>query len=168
MRPTVVLLMGVAGAGKTTVGRALAAHLGWDFQDADDLHPAANVAKMAAGRPLDDEDRAPWLAAVADWVAAELAAHRCGVIACSALKRAYRQRIAGDRPGVRLVLLDGDRALIAARMATRPGHFMPPALLDSQFAAFERPGPDETALVVDAALPLADQVASIAAAVAGA
>jgi len=144
----VVLVMGVAGSGKTTVGLRLAKQLGAAFLDADDLHPAANVAKMRAGHPLTDADRAPWLDAVAGW----LDAHATGpaVVACSALKRAYRDRIRRGRDGVALVYLAASPALVADRAAHRPGHYWPAALTQSQFDALEPPDADEAAITVDA------------------
>lgn len=147
-----LLVMGVAGSGKSTLGAALAERLGWPFQDGDDLHPPANRLKMAAGEPLTDADRAPWLAAVADW----MAVHPRGVVACSALKHAYRMRLGG-----RLVWLRGEPALIAARLAARQGHFFAPGLLESQFAALEPPGPDEAPIIVDCALATQDQVDAV-------
>jgi len=154
-RPVVV--MGVSGSGKTTVGAALADALGLRFVDGDALHPAANVAKMAAGIPLDDADRAPWL----DAIGAVLADGPV-VVACSALKRAYRDRLRAAAPGLQLVFLDGDRALLASRMAARPGHFMPTSLLDSQLATLERPDPDEHALTADIAPPAEEIVTALA------
>jgi gluconokinase len=140
----VVVTMGVSGSGKTTIGRALAGRLGLAFVDGDDLHPAANIAKMKRGEPLDDADRAPWLTAVAAWIVNRGEAG--GVVSCSALKRAYRDRLRG--PGVRFVYLEGAKELIAARMAGRKGHFYPPSLLQSQFDDLEPPTPDEQAIVV--------------------
>ncbi len=154
-RPLVV--MGVSGSGKTTVGAALADALGLPFVDGDELHPAANVAKMAAGIPLDDADRAPWL----DAVGAVLAAGPV-VAACSALKRAYRDRLRAAAPALELVFLDGSRELLASRLVARPGHFMPASLLDSQLATLERPSPDERPVTVDVAAPVAEIVASLA------
>ena len=154
-RPVVV--MGVSGSGKTTVGAALADALGLRFVDGDALHPAANVAKMAAGIPFDDADRAPWL----DAIGAVLAAGPV-VVACSALKRAYRDRLRAAAPGLQLVFLDGDRSLLASRMAARPGHFMPTSLLDSQLATLERPEPDEHALTADIARPAGEIVTALA------
>ena len=145
-RPWAIVVMGVTSTGKTSVGQALARRLGARFVDGDDLHPAANRAKMAAGTPLGDADRAPWLARVGRVLGAGGSGR---VVACSALRRTYRtaiQRAAG-RP-VTFAFLDGDRALIAARMAAREGHFMPTSLLDSQFATLERPGPAERAVRV--------------------
>jgi len=139
--------MGVSGSGKTTIAALLAGRLGWEFEDADDFHPPANVAKMHGGTPLTDEDRWPWLHAMAAWIDATRSTGRHGVLACSALKRSYRHILVGDRPDVRLVYLQGSKALIAARQAARLNHFMPAALVDSQFAALEEPGPDERPLV---------------------
>lgn len=153
-----IIVMGVSGCGKSVVGAGIAAGLGIGFVDGDDLHPAANVAKMSRGDPLDDADRAPWL----DRVGAELAAAGALVIACSALKRAYRDRIRAAAGGpVTFVHLAGDKALIAGRMAARSDHFMPMSLLDSQFAALEIPGPEEAAVSVDIAPPT-DQVIAAA------
>ncbi len=151
--PVVLVLMGVSGCGKTTVAQILAERLHWPFEEGDALHPPANVAKMAAGHPLDDADRAPWLARVADWVDARLDAGECGVITCSALKRAYRELI--DRRGARVefVYLHGSRELIASRLSGRHGHFMPSTLLDSQFATLEEPGSDEPAIRVEIGEP---------------
>jgi carbohydrate kinase (thermoresistant glucokinase family) len=152
-----VLLMGVCGCGKSTIGRALAAELDWPFLDADTLHPEANVAKMASGIPLTDEDRWPWF----DRVVAEMRRHATAgthvVVACSALRQAYRDRLATGG-SVRFVYLKGDAETIAPRLATRKGHFMPPSLLASQFATLEEPG---DAIVVDIAQPVAAQVAAI-------
>ena len=138
---TSILVMGVSGCGKTTVAAGVAERLGWTLLEGDAFHPPANVAKMASGTPLTDEDRWPWLRAIA--AAARDDAH--SVIACSALKRAYRVILAPDI----LVFLRGSRTLIGERLAARKGHFMPPALLDSQFATLEPPGPDERPIVVD-------------------
>ena len=144
--PVVLVLMGVSGSGKSTVAALLAGRLGWDLEEGDDLHPAANVAKMAAGHPLTDEDRWPWLARVAEWITRHVAEGRPGVITCSALKRSYRDVLRD--PHVVFVYLAGTRDEISARLAKRHGHFMPPSLLDSQFAALEVPGPDERALTI--------------------
>jgi len=147
--PLVLVLMGVSGSGKTTVAKAIADRLDWAFEEGDALHPPANVAKMAAGHPLNDDDRAPWLAKVADWVDARLDAGQSGVITCSALKRKYRALI--DRRGERVefVFLHGSRELIASRLAARQGHFMPTSLLDSQFETLEEPGDDEPVIRVE-------------------
>ncbi|MDE3132665.1 MAG: gluconokinase [Acidobacteriota bacterium] len=148
LNTSVVVMMGVAGAGKSTIALRLAQHLGWDFEEGDELHPAANVAKMAAGRPLSDADRRPWLEQVARWIDAEIAAGRGGVITCSALKRAYRDIL--RRPEVLFVYLSVPRAELERRMAMRAGHFMPAALLDSQLATLEPPDSGEAALTVEA------------------
>ena len=145
-----VLVMGVSGAGKSTIGTLLAAQLGVPFADADDFHPPANVAKMSAGQPLVDEDRWPWLEAIGAWMDARSTG---GVVTCSALKRVYRDRLRADRPQVRLLHLAGDAALIGARQAARPDHFMPPSLMASQFATLEAPGPEERAIILSVAPP---------------
>lgn len=141
--------MGVSGSGKTTVAKALAEHLGWRFQEGDALHPPENVTKMAAGTPLSDADRWPWLTAIAAVIDGWRAAGVSGIVTCSALKRDYRQVLVGDRADVRLVYLAGSKALIAGRMAARTGHFMPAALLDSQLATLEPPGAEEHPIVMD-------------------
>jgi len=146
--PPVVVVMGVSGSGKTTVGQDLAARLGVPYQEGDALHPAANVDKMSHGIPLTDADRRPWLHAIAAIIDEWRAAHHGGVVSCSALKRAYRDILIGPRTDVALVYLDGGHELIAGRMASRHGHFMPTALLDSQFATLEPPGADEAPIVV--------------------
>lgn len=143
----VVVVMGVSGSGKSTVGRMLAERLAVPYAEGDDFHPPANVAKMSSGQPLTDEDRWPWLRSIADWTAAHLGSG--GVVTCSALKRAYRELLGSAGPGVWFLHLAGDRELIAARLTGRSGHFMPAALLDSQFAALEPLGPDEPGTTVD-------------------
>ena len=151
-KPAVLVVMGVSGSGKTTIAALLAGRLGWEFEDGDDFHPPANVAKMHGGTPLTDEDRWPWLQSMASWVDVTRGTGRHGVLACSALKRAYRAVLVGDRrPNVRLVYLQGSRELIGARQAARQGHFMPAGLLDSQFAALEEPGPEERPIVASIA-----------------
>ncbi|WP_137177455.1 gluconokinase [Roseomonas sp. AR75] len=144
-----VVVMGVTGAGKSTVGTKLAERLGVPFRDADDFHPPSNIAKMSAGQPLTDDDRWPWL----DAIGAHLAAHRAAgcVVTCSALKRAYRDRLRTAAPGLRFVHLHGDVALVAARQAARQGHFMPASLVPSQFATLETPTPDEGVITLDVA-----------------
>ncbi len=144
----VVIVMGVSGSGKSTIGGLLASRLHWEFEDADWFHPASNIEKMHRGIPLTDEDRWPWLDAVAAWIDATRQSTGHGVIACSALKRRYRDVLIGDRDDVRLLYLKGEEALIARRIATRHEHFMPPQLLHSQFEALEEPGPDEHPIVV--------------------
>jgi gluconokinase len=153
--------MGVSGSGKSTISTLLASRLRWEFEDADWLHPAANVDKMHSGIPLTDEDRWPWLHAIAAWIDhnRRLGAH--GVIACSALKRRYRNILIGDRADVRLVYLKGDEELIARRIATRHEHFMPQSLLHSQFEALEEPGQGENPIIVSIELRPHEIVAQI-------
>jgi gluconokinase len=151
-RTSVILLMGVAGCGKTTTGQKLSRALGWDFRDADSFHPAANVEKMRLGMPLNDDDRWPWLAAIAAWID-ERRASGNAIVSCSALKRVYRDRLLAGRPDVQLVFLKGSRTLIADRMSRRKDHFMPPSLLASQFETLEEPGADEGALVIEITMP---------------
>ncbi|QXJ21731.1 gluconokinase [Actinomadura graeca] len=144
--PRVILVAGVSGSGKSTVGILLAESLGWDYAEGDAFHPPANIAKMSAGRPLDDADRLPWLRLIAAWIDERLAKGEPGVVSCSALKRSYRELLTRGRPEVAVVLLDGDRDTIAARMRKRNGHFFSAGLLDSQFADLELPSPDENVL----------------------
>ena len=158
---TILIVMGVSGSGKTTVAVPLAESLGWRFQEGDALHPPANVAKMHSGTPLTDEDRWPWLHAIAALIDAWRAEGASGVITCSALKRVYRDILVGQRPDVRIVYLQGEKALIASRLTARRGHFMPPALLDSQFATLEEPGPDERPITVHIGPPPEALVAEI-------
>jgi gluconokinase len=148
-RPVIVVLMGVSGSGKTTVAALLAAALGCQFQEGDDLHPRENVEKMRSGAPLTDADRMPWLRKIAEEIDGWRARGECGVLTCSALKRSYRDLIIGDRHDVVLVYLKGSRDLIHRRMIARHEHFMPVALLDSQFATLEEPTPDEHPIIVD-------------------
>jgi gluconokinase len=150
-RPVIVVLMGVSGSGKTTVAALLAAALGCQFQEGDDLHPRENVEKMRSGTPLTDADRMPWLRKIAEQIDGWRTRGECGVLTCSALKRSYRDIIIGDRHDVVLVYLKGSRDLIHQRMAARHEHFMPVALLDSQFATLEEPMPDEHPIIVDVA-----------------
>ena len=140
--------MGVSGSGKSTIGAMLAGRLHWHFEEGDTLHPAANIEKMRRGVPLDDADRKSWLQAVAGVIDHWLESGNRGVVACSALKRTYRQMIIGQREAVRLVYLEGSCELILQRMAARHGHFMPVSLLESQFQALEEPLPEEHALVI--------------------
>ena len=148
-RPVIVVVMGVSGSGKTTVSALLAAALGCQFQEGDDLHPAENVEKMHGGTPLTDADRLPWLHKIAEEIDSWRARGESGVLTCSALKRSYRDIIIGDRPDVTLVYLKGSYDLIRRRMAARHEHFMPVALLDSQFATLQEPTPDEHPIIVD-------------------
>jgi carbohydrate kinase (thermoresistant glucokinase family) len=147
-RVAVIIVMGVSGAGKTTIAAMLANQLGWTFEDADWFHPPANVEKMHSGEALTDEDRWPWLQGIAAWIDAVRQKQGHGVIACSALKRAYRRVLVGERRDVRIVYLKGARDLIARRISMRHGHFMPSSLLDSQFATLEEPTADENPIVV--------------------
>ena len=146
-RPPLIVVMGVSGSGKSTVGAALAQRLGVPFADADDFHPAANIAKMHAGHPLDDDDRYPWLEAIGEWLAEHDA--EGGSMSCSALKRIYRDQLRRHAPRVSFVHLDGTHQVIARRQASRPGHFMPASLLASQFATLEPLDPDEHGVVLD-------------------
>jgi carbohydrate kinase (thermoresistant glucokinase family) len=164
---TILVVMGVSGSGKTTVGRPLAQRLGWDFKEGDELHPRANIVKMSRGQALDDADRAPWLDAVREWIDGEVEAGRSAVITCSALKRAYRDRLSQGRPEVRLVYLKGDQAIIDGRLKLRTGHFMPASLLASQFETLEAPAPDEHPIIIDIRQPVAAQVEEIVRAVKG-
>jgi gluconokinase len=145
MRNPILLLMGVSGSGKTTIGAMLAGRLGWTYAEADDFHPPANVEKMRAGIPLNDDDRRPWLEATAGWMKDQTGP---AVVTSSALKREYRDVLREGRPDLRLVYLEGSYELIRERLAARHGHFFPRQLLDSQFADLEPPGPDEDPLVV--------------------
>ncbi len=147
-RDTVVVVMGVSGSGKTTIARTLAARLGWDFEEGDALHPPQNIAKMAARHPLTDADRRPWLRAVGAWIDGEGRAGRDGVVACSALKRSYRDVLRDGRPEVCFAFLTGDSAMIAERLAHRHGHFMPSSLLRSQLQTLEPLAADEPGVAV--------------------
>ena len=147
MTAPLIVVMGVSGSGKSTVGAALAQRLRVPFADADDFHPPANIAKMTAGTPLDDDDRWPWLDAIGQW--AHGRAGLGGVVSSSALKRVYRDRLRAEAPGAVFLHLTGDRPLIEHRMADRKGHFMPTALLDSQFATLQPLGRDEAGVAVD-------------------
>ena len=148
-KPSVLILMGVSGAGKSTTGALLSERLGWPFRDADSFHPPENIEKMSRGVPLQDEDRWPWLSAIAAWIDERLARGEAGIVSCSALKRSYRRvLLEGREHRVRLVFLAGEKPLLAARMAARLDHFMPPELLDSQFATLEEPSPEERPLIV--------------------
>lgn len=161
-RATRVVLMGVSGCGKSTVGEGLAARLGWRFVEGDSLHPPENVAKMAAGHALNDEDRAGWLTTLAGVLAQARAADQGLVISCSALKRSYRDRLRSGDPQALFVHLDGSHAVIAARIASRTHLYMPASLLESQFAALQAPEPDENALSLSVQLPPAELIQNIA------
>ena len=152
-RLTCVVLMGVAGSGKSSVMAALVARLGWPALEGDALHPPANVAKMAAGVPLTDLDRAPWLAAVAEWIGEREAARESAVLTCSALRRLYRDVLRAGHPSVWFVHLDAPRAVLEERIAAREGHFMPPSMLDSQLATLEPLAPDEPGSTMEALSP---------------
>jgi len=154
----VIIVMGVTGSGKTTVGQHLAQTLGWRFHDADDFHPDTNKAKMHAGIPLTDDDRWPWLQAIRAVIEQALDGEAGAVVTCSALKRAYREALSGGLSNVRYVHLTGDPGVLAARLAGRRGHFMNPALLDSQIATLETPA---EAIVVDVAMTPEQQVEAI-------
>ncbi len=147
--PVIVVVMGVSGSGKTTVSALLAAALGCQFQEGDELHPPENVEKMRAGAPLTDADRMPWLHKIAEEIDSWRARGESGVLSCSALKRSYRDIIIGDRSDVTLVYLMGSYDIIRRRIAARHDHFMPVALLDSQFASLQEPTPDERPIIVD-------------------
>lgn len=153
----IVVVMGIMASGKTTVGRALAQTLDWPFQEGDELHPPANRHKLAAGTPLTDADRQPWLAAIGLWMDKQQEANLPGVVSCSALRRQYRDLLRQGRPEVHFVVLDGDPEVIRARLAQRHGHFASPDLLDSQIATLETPGADEHALALPIDIPVKAQ-----------
>jgi len=159
--PPILVLMGVSGSGKSTIAEELSARLGWPFEEGDSLHPESNIAKMHTGIPLTDADRGPWLERVAAWIDGQRAKKQPGVITCSALRRAYRLIIIGDRPEARLVYLRVGRDLIAEHLSGRHGHFMPTALLQSQIDTLEEPEPSEDPLTIDAGPPpaqVADEI----------
>ncbi len=160
---SVIVVMGVSGSGKTTIGALLAGRLGWAFADGDDLHPQANVAKMRGGTPLTDNDRWPWLDEIASWIDTRRSTGTPGVVTCSALKRIYRDRLLAGRSDVRLVYLHGSFDVVAMRQAARQGHFMPSSLIESQFATLEAPGSDENPLAIAVDLPPGDIVSEIVA-----
>jgi gluconokinase len=158
MKTRFFIVMGVSGCGKSSLGKALAEHLGWDFYDADDFHPHENVAKMASGTPLDDSDRAPWLASLNELISSSLKADHSGVLACSALKERYRQQLMDGNDGVQLVYLKGSYELIWSRMEKRMDHYMKPHMLKSQFETLEEP---TNALTMDISMSLDDIVQEI-------
>jgi gluconokinase len=157
----IVIVAGVSGSGKSTVGALLAGRLHWGFADADDFHPAANIEKMRAGIPLSDDDRWPWLRAIAAWMDERIARGESAVVGCSALKRSYRDLLLDGRPEARMVFLAADRDVLVRRLTARHGHFFPEQLLDSQLAALEPPQPDEHALTVVPGDNPADTVQSV-------
>ena len=157
----VIVIMGVSGSGKTTVAERVAAALGWMFQEGDKLHPAANVAKMASGHALDDADRAPWLAIIAEWIDARLHTGHDAIITCSALKRRYREQIGNGKPGVQIVYLHGDHATLESHINNRHHEFMPATLLDSQLATLEEPAPDEHVITIDVGSTIERTVADV-------
>jgi gluconokinase/6-phosphogluconolactonase len=159
--PSALVIMGVTGSGKSTIGEALARRLGWRYEDGDSFHPAANVAKMSSGQPLTDQDRWPWLKAIAAEIERCRQAGEHIIIACSALKKAYRDILVHGRDDIRMVYLCGSKGLVADRLGHRKGHFMPPGLLDSQFATLEPPSPEERPITVSIDAPvetIVDQV----------
>ncbi|HET9834790.1 MAG TPA: gluconokinase [Rhodanobacteraceae bacterium] len=160
-RHPMLVIMGVSGSGKSTVGDALATRMGWPYTEGDAFHPQANIAKMAAGKPLDDADRQPWLAAIADWMDVQAQAKQPGVIGCSALKRRYRDFLRKNRPQVWFLYLRVPRGILQRRLETRHHEYMPPSLLDSQLATLEEPASDEPRCI---ALDAADGVQSTLAA----
>ncbi|NVN11494.1 gluconokinase [Nguyenibacter vanlangensis] len=159
IRPHILVVMGVSGSGKTTVAEGLHNVLGWPYQEGDRLHPQANVDKMAAGIPLTDADRWPWLAECRKWIDARIADGGGGILTCSALKRSYREILAKDTDQVVFIFLDVPEAILKDRLARRTGHYMPPSLLPSQLATLEPPGPDEHALTIDSFISPAEVIA---------
>jgi carbohydrate kinase (thermoresistant glucokinase family) len=157
----VLVVMGVSGSGKTTLGVTLATRTGWPFLDADELHSAQAVARMAAGIPLTDADRGPWLGRVAEWIAQRQRAGEPAIVACSALKRQYRDRLRAADPDLRFAYLRADRAQIAERLGRRAGHFFPPALATAQFDDLEEPGPDENVITVPIGQSAADEADAV-------
>jgi gluconokinase len=158
---TSIVVMGVSGSGKTSAAREITRQLGWEYIEGDDLHPAANVAKMAAGHPLDDEDRWPWLRRIAEVIGEHEAAGTSIVVTCSALKRVYRDLLREGHPSVWFAHVDVPREVLAQRLAARQGHYMPPSLLDSQLATLEPLGDDEPGDVIAGEGPLDQTVADL-------
>jgi carbohydrate kinase (thermoresistant glucokinase family) len=161
--PRILIVMGVSGSGKSTVAKALAHGLGWRFAEGDDFHPPANIAKMRSGQPLDDDDRMPWLGAIASWIDQRRQADESAVVTCSALKHLYRDLLSGGKPDVLFVYLKGTLAEIEEHVANRTGHFMPASLLPSQFETLEEPAADENFIAVDISQAIPSIVAEIAA-----
>src|SRR4029077_3827428 len=159
--PTILIITGVSGSGKTTIAAALAQQLDWPFKEGDELHPASDITKMHSGHPLDDRDRWPWLEKVADWIDSWRQAGTSGVITCSALRRSYRDFLTRGRPEVRVVYLYADRPEIAARLAPQKGHFMRGSLLDSQFEILEEHDLDEDPICIDVSRLIEDTVAEV-------
>jgi gluconokinase len=157
----ILIVAGVSGSGKTTVGAMLAGRLGWRFADADEFHPAASIEKMRAGVPLTDDDRWPWLQAIGAWMDERVARGESAVVTCSALKRPYRDLLLGGRPQAQIVFLTPDRQVLARRLAARHGHFFPQQLLGTQFADLEPPGPGEHVITIVPAEDPADTVTAI-------
>ncbi len=157
--PVFIVVMGVSGSGKTTLAEGIAEHLHWRFQEGDDLHPPANVEKMARGEPLTDEDRWPWLDAIGSWLDARERAGESAVLTCSALRRTYRDRLRSGRPGVRFCQVVASAETLRQRLAHRSGHYMPASLLSSQLATFEELGEDEPGVTVSAEGDVAEVLA---------
>ncbi len=164
VKPRVLVVMGVSGSGKTSIAESLRDAFGWVFQEGDRLHSKENVAKMSAGTPLTDEDRQPWLDTCAAWIQARIDAHEGGVLTCSALKRAYRERLGEGVPGLCFVYLKASEDLLRERLGQRRGHYMPPSLLASQLRTLEEPTADEPALIVAVEQTIAETVADVIAA----
>jgi carbohydrate kinase (thermoresistant glucokinase family) len=158
-RFAVLIVMGVSGCGKTTIAEILSRELGWEYRDGDEFHPKSNVEKMHSGTPLTDEDRWPWLKAIAAWIDEARRSGEHAIVTCSALKKSYRDILIGERKDVALIYLKGDEELIAQRLSKRHGHFMPQGLLHSQFQTLQEPGPDEHAITVSIA-PAPDEIAA--------
>jgi gluconokinase len=156
---TIVIVAGVSGCGKTTIGALLAGRTGWPFTDGDNFHPAANIAKMAGGLPLTDEDRRPWLTAICDWLDQQIGAGQSAILACSALKRAYRDELVRARPEVTIAMLLISQDVVRRRLTARHGHFFNPALLNSQFGDLEMPQPDEAGVITVPVRDLPEQTA---------
>jgi gluconokinase len=161
VRTPIIVVIGPAGSGKSTVAAELGRRLGWPIADGDDFHPTANVEKMRSGQPLDDDDRLPWLAAIGRWIDGKMAANQPAIVACSALRRSYREVLSDRRSGVWFACLDVRREELERRVGRRPGHFMPASLVEDQLKVLEPLGPDEPGFVVDASQPLQTVVATI-------